>query len=37
VPTTVASFGRWLYLPNARFTSPQLPTTEFSVVRINRR
>ena len=36
VPTTVASFGRWLYLPNARFTTPQEPTTEFWVTRIRR-
>ena len=37
VPTTVASFGNSLYLPNARFTSPQEPTTEFWVTRIDRR
>jgi sugar lactone lactonase YvrE len=36
VPTTVAAFGNSLYLPNARFTSPQEPTTEFWVTRINR-
>ena len=27
VPTTVARFGNSLYLPNARFTTPQVPTT----------
>ena len=36
VPTTVAAFGRWLYLPNARFTSPQEPETEFWVTRVDR-
>lgn len=36
VPTTVAAFGPWLYLPNARFTSPQEPDTEFWVTRIRR-
>jgi len=36
VPTTVAAFGNGLYLPNARFTSPQEPTTEFWVTRIKR-
>lgn len=34
VPTTVASFAGGLYLPNARFTSPQEPTTEFWVTRV---
>lgn len=36
VPTTVAAFGRWLYLPNARFTSPQEPETGFWVSRVER-
>ena len=36
VPTTVAQFGRWLYLPNARFGTPPTPDTEYSVVRIRR-
>ncbi len=34
VPTTVARFGRSLYLPNARFTTPPTPTTDYSVTRI---
>ena len=34
VPTTVAQFGNRLYLPNARFTTPQLPTTTFNAVAI---
>jgi hypothetical protein len=34
VPTTIAEFGKRLYLPNARFTSPQLPTTTFTAVAI---
>ncbi|MCU1559885.1 hypothetical protein [Mycetocola sp.] len=36
VPTTVAKFGKWLYLPNARFGTPPTPETEYSVVRIDR-
>lgn len=36
VPTTVAAFGDSLYLPNARFTSPQEPDTEFWVTRVDR-
>ncbi|HYI34468.1 MAG TPA: hypothetical protein VEX88_13495 [Glaciibacter sp.] len=35
VPTTIAKFGAWLYLPNARFGTPPTPDTEYSVVRIN--
>lgn len=34
VPTTVASFGHRLYLPNARFTTTPTPTTEYQVVAI---
>lgn len=34
VPTTVAAFGRWLYLPNARFSTPPTPETEYTAVRI---
>nr|MDT0658690.1 superoxide dismutase [Micromonospora sp. DSM 115978] len=36
VPTTVAAFGRRLYLPNARFTTPPTPTTPYAVVAIPR-
>ena len=36
VPTTVAAFGNRLYLPNARFTSPQVPTTTFNAVAIRK-
>ncbi|WP_370619916.1 SMP-30/gluconolactonase/LRE family protein [Mumia sp. Pv 4-285] len=36
VPTTVASFGRWLYLPNARFTTPPTPDTPYWVTRVSR-
>lgn len=36
VPTTVASFGDRLYLPNARFTTPPEPTTPYDVVAIGR-
>ncbi len=35
VPTTVARFGNGLYLPNARFSSPD--ATDFSVTRVGRR
>ncbi len=34
VPTTVARFGRALYLPNARFSTPPTPTTSYSANRI---
>jgi hypothetical protein len=34
VPTTVAAFAGALYLPNARFTTPQEPTTEFWATRL---
>jgi len=36
VPTTVAAFGPWLYLPNARFTTPATPDTTYTVSRIRR-
>jgi sugar lactone lactonase YvrE len=36
VPTTVASFGRRLYLPNARFSTPPTPTTTYSAIAIRR-
>lgn len=36
VPTTVAAYGSSLFLPNARFTTPPAPTTEYDVVRIDR-
>lgn len=36
VPTTIASFGRRLYLPNARFTTPPTPTTPYTAVAIRR-
>jgi len=34
VPTTVAPFAGKLYLPNARFSSPQTPETTFDVIAI---
>lgn len=37
VPTTVAAFGPSLYLPNARFGTPPTPTTDYAVIRIDRR
>ncbi|KAA1419855.1 superoxide dismutase [Mumia zhuanghuii] len=36
VPTTVAAFGKWLYLPNARFTTPPTPDTPYWVTRVDR-
>lgn len=36
VPTTVAAYRGSLYLPNARFTTPPTPTTEYWVTRIDR-
>ena len=34
VPTTVAAFGKWLYLPNARFSTTPTPDTTYTAVRI---
>ncbi|MFI6025527.1 SMP-30/gluconolactonase/LRE family protein [Amycolatopsis magusensis] len=34
VPTTVASHGKRLYLPNARFTTPPTPETPYNAVSI---
>ncbi|WP_158841946.1 SMP-30/gluconolactonase/LRE family protein [Saccharothrix deserti] len=34
VPTTVASFGNRLYLPNARFTTPPTPTPAYNAVSV---
>jgi sugar lactone lactonase YvrE len=36
VPTTVASFGHRLYLPNARFSTPPTPDTTYNVIAIPR-
>ncbi|GGT01765.1 hypothetical protein GCM10010156_69630 [Planobispora rosea] len=36
VPTTVAVFGKRLYLPNARFTTAPTPTTPYEVVSVRR-
>lgn len=36
VPTTVASYGNGLYLPNARFGTPPTPDTTYTAVRIDR-
>lgn len=33
IPTTVAVFGRWLYVPNARFSTPATPDTDYWVSR----
>jgi len=36
VPTTVATFGKWLYLPNARFSTTPTPDTTYTVNRVKR-
>ena len=36
VPTTIASYGQGLWLPNARFSTPPTPTTAYTAVRIPR-
>lgn len=36
VPTTIAGFRDSLYLPNARFSTPPTPTTEYAVTRIDK-
>jgi sugar lactone lactonase YvrE len=36
VPTTVAKFGKWLYLPNARFSTTPTPDTTYTAVRVKR-
>ena len=36
VPTTVAKFGKWLYLPNARFSTTPTPDTTYTAVRVRR-
>jgi sugar lactone lactonase YvrE len=36
IPTTVASFGNRLYLPNARFSTPPTPTTTYTAIAIRR-
>jgi len=36
VPTTVAKSGKWLYLPNARFSTPPTPETTYTAVRVRR-
>lgn len=34
VPTTIAEYGKRLYLPNARFTTPPTPATTYNAVSI---
>jgi sugar lactone lactonase YvrE len=36
VPTTIATFGDRLYLPNARFTTPPSPTTTYAAIAVRR-
>jgi sugar lactone lactonase YvrE len=36
VPTTIAPYGKSLWLPNARFSTPPTPTTPYTAVRIPR-
>ena len=37
VPTTVARQRGSLYLPNARFTTPPTPATEYWITRVGKR
>lgn len=37
VPTTIARFGNALYAVNARFGTPPTPTTDYDVVRVERK
>jgi sugar lactone lactonase YvrE len=36
VPTTIAEFGKRLYVVNARFTTPPTPTTEYWVTQVRK-
>jgi len=36
VPTTIAEYGKYFYLPNARFTTPATPETEYTAVGVKR-
>jgi hypothetical protein len=36
VPTTLADFGSRLYAVNARFSTPPTPTTEYTIVQVQR-
>ncbi|MFI7547952.1 superoxide dismutase [Actinoplanes sp. NPDC049599] len=36
VPTTIAEYGKYFYLPNARFTTPPTPETEYTAVGVVR-
>jgi sugar lactone lactonase YvrE len=36
VPTTIAEYGKRFYLPNARFTTPPTPETEYTAVAVRR-
>ena len=36
IPTTMASFGNRLYLPNARFSTPPTPTTSYTAVAVKK-
>jgi sugar lactone lactonase YvrE len=36
VPTTIAAYGKSLWLPNARFSTPPTPTTTYNAVAIPR-
>ncbi|HEU0304904.1 MAG TPA: hypothetical protein VFR32_10025 [Gaiellaceae bacterium] len=36
IPTTVDEFGKWLYVVNARFTTPPTPATTYTVVQVGK-
>jgi sugar lactone lactonase YvrE len=34
IPTTIDEFGKWLYVVNARFTTPPTPSTAYTIVQV---
>jgi sugar lactone lactonase YvrE len=36
IPTTADIFGQWLYVVNARFSTPPTPTTSYDIVQVRR-
>jgi hypothetical protein len=36
IPTTADIFGQWLYVVNAKFSTPPTPTTPYEIVRVHR-
>jgi hypothetical protein len=36
IPTTADIFGQWLYVVNAKFSTPPTPATPYEIVRVHR-